>query len=113
MIPILQVTQNINTWKSENKHSIMSSSEFREVLNQCKFPRNTAFWTVFSKSQLVVKVGWNQYSFADDSPIHYKLIETIYKSYRNYYSNHKVVEDTETKAIEYLKAKGYLILKQM
>lgn len=111
---------NLNNWIKDNKHCILSSTECRKVLGDCKLPKNLSFWTIFSKtSSIIIKVGWNQYRFRSDLPINIKYIENVYKAYRDSVDNRtkaseeKEAKVLEKKAIEYLKSRGYIIFKQL
>lgn len=109
----------LETGKTKESFSITT---LREGLKSCGLPLNSVFITELRKSGLLTKVSKEGYVWkSPDSPVHFKVLQTIYSNYHNRVSvyNSTRVEKTKlsdkskreqiNKAIELLKSEGYEI----
>lgn len=63
------------------------------------------------KKGFVNKVGVSQYEWASEAPIYIGVIEEIFKEIKKDFLKLKSVSSSEEAAIEFLKSKGYKIMK--
>lgn len=100
---------------------VISESSLRDGLKECNLPINSLFILELRRSNLLVKIDRETYSWSKPlSPVHFKTLNNVYSGYRDkvqaYYRVRKAKEVRESKeivdAIALLKDSGYLILKK-
>lgn len=111
--------KDLNELKTNMANSFLNSEEFRLKLKSCGLPGNGLFWTFFKSSGIIRCIGNNSYVWVDKSPIHYTVLQGIYREYQkkvNHYAKTrqekvKRCEDSTRikKAISLLKEHGYKI----
>lgn len=111
--------KDLNELKTNMANSFLNSEEFRLKLKSCGLPSNVLFWTFFKSSGIIRRIGNNSYVWVDESPIHYTVLQAIYREYQkkvNHYAKTrqekvKRCEDSTRikKAISLLKEYGYKI----
>jgi hypothetical protein len=105
---------------------------FKEISDSFKrvgIPSNDMFWRCFKKSGLVQQVSKGLYMFCFKVPIHVSALVRIYNQYKDnrkvYLKPDEVVQEepiqevtealvpvlTEQSAIDFLKSKGYVVLR--
>lgn len=73
----------LNTLRIQIAKTPFTSNTIREGFKSYGIPSNTLFWTVFSNSELIQKMGDGLYCFRNsDKPIHFHMLEDIYKEYK-------------------------------
>lgn len=73
----------LNTIHYQLSQTPFTSETIQIEFKNCGLPSNPIFWSVFSKSNLVKKIGRNLYCFNEpDTPIHFIKLDTIYKEYK-------------------------------
>ena len=77
------------------------------------------FWAGFTKLRIIKRISRDQFTFVDNKPVHFKLLENIYLDYCNrlagYIRNSEVRKAREeqeaqiAEAVRFLKDLGYQI----
>lgn len=113
-----------NTLRLNNQNKFFSRSEIHESLinNINKFPKQSNIIDIFSNNKIINKQGKGKntkYSFTN-YPIHINALKNAYKLFKEYvkvasskcYKNSLQFQIDEEYCINFLKERGYKILKQ-
>ena len=74
---------DLNTLRIQLIKTPFTSNTIREGFKNCGIPSNLLFWTIFSSSGLVQRVGKDLYCFRNpNKPIYFHRLEDIYKEYK-------------------------------
>lgn len=73
----------LNTIRISLSRTYFTSATIREHFRNSGIPSNMLFWSIFSNSGLLKKVGKDQYCFESNLPIHFKTFAEIYNTYKS------------------------------
>lgn len=109
----------IKTGKSSKSFSLTT---LRDGLQSCGLPLNSLFINELRKSGILIKVSKEEYMWENpNTPIHFKILQTVYFNYHNkisFYNSVKIAKIKSSpesknekirKAIKFLKNEGYEI----
>lgn len=107
-----------NKLKLELKENVITESEFKQELKAKGIPMNRFFIEELVNSSIISKEN-GEIRFISSSPIHFKLLDTIYNNYYNKISKYnknsykdrveKIKQQQIDIAIRFLKENGYEI----
>ena len=99
---------------------VYNNKDMQQLLFSIGFPKDNSLISVLADKEIIRRIGWNQYMMPQ-KPIYYEKFENILTSYfrertRKYQENKKFKKEAYEKlvlekAIETVKAHGYLVLK--
>ncbi len=119
---LTEITSNLNKVRVDNLNVPLSYSELSDLIGSTGVPYQRRFITYLLKG--CIKRDGHVYFFGS-SPIHIKRVEAIIKELRKYYIDRlktkkttyvneiPSVEMSETECINFLKSKGYIILRSV
>lgn len=99
---------------------VYNNKDMQQLLLSIGFPKDNSLISVLADKEIIRRIGWNQYMMPQ-KPIYYEKFENILVSYfrertRKYQETKKLKKKAYEKlilekAIETVKAHGYLVLK--
>lgn len=111
--------KEFNELKTALQEKPFTKNLFKNELKKISIPCSNTFWAGFIKFRIIKRVSKEQFTFVDDKPVHFKLLENIYLDYCNrlagYIRNSKVKKAREeqeaqiAEAVRFLKGLGFQI----
>lgn len=99
---------------------VYNNKDMQQLLITIGFPKDNSLISVLADKEIIRRIGWNQYMMPQN-PIYHKKFENILVSYfrersQKYQETKKLKKEAYEKlilkkAIETVKAHGYLVLK--
>ena len=92
--------KDLNELKTNMANGFLNSEEFRLKLKSCGLPSNVLFWTFFKSSGIIRRIGNNSYVWVDESPIHYTVLQSIYREYQKKVNHYAKTRQEKVKRCE-------------
>lgn len=106
--------EELNKLRLENSDVLMSESILKSNLRRIGIPQNANFLVALKKYHIIVKVG-DYYSFSSSNPIHYTILNNLYKDYQRKVNKNRqknILDKKVKEAIDFLKLQGYSVYKK-
>lgn len=101
-------------------NTVYNNKDMQQLLVTIGFPKDNSLISVLADKEIIRRIGWNQYMMPQN-PIYHKKFENVLVSYfrersQKYQETKKLKKEAYDKlilekAIETVKAHGYLVLK--